>query len=147
MNGGLYKLTHDNDLNGILNCRGEMILDCKYRWIGNFSDGLIWVSPEYGNCFFTHSEVNFVIEGPFSVTSDFNEGRAAVKNDEWGVIDTDGNLIVPYHYDSISDFKDGLAKVRKDGKTGFIDRDGNEVIHCILDNASHFSEGFAPVYR
>ena len=44
-----------------------------------------------------------------------------VKNDEgkFGFMDRKGNLIVPYKYDDIYNFSEGLAAVMKDGKIGF----------------------------
>ena len=52
-------------------------------------------------------------------------------------------------YEIISNFKDGLAEVCKDGKWGFIDKNGNEVIPCkynpIEDSDHGFFEGLAVV--
>lgn len=51
-----------------------------------------------------------------------------------GIIDVDGNVIVPFKYNSINGFvwdKSGrLAVVNDDGLLGHVDLDGNEVIPC-----------------
>ncbi len=48
-------------------------------------------------------------------------------------------------YDDASDFSEGLAKVKLNGKHGFIDKEGNEVINCKYDWVNDFSEGLACV--
>lgn len=50
-------------------------------------------------------------------------------------------------YDSIIEFQEGLAIVKKDGKYGFIDKTGNEVIKAEYDYASDFESGFACVEK
>ena len=42
-------------------------------------------------------------------------------------------------------FKEGLARITRDGKAGFVDKAGNEVIPCKYDGASMFCEGMANV--
>lgn len=43
---------------------------------------------------------------------DFYEERAIVKNnDKYGIIDTQGNLVIPTEYDQIDHYIDGLAMV------------------------------------
>ena len=45
-------------------------------------------------------------------------------------------------YEIISNFRDGLAEVCKDGKWGFIDKNGNEVIPCKYDPIEGSDHGF-----
>jgi len=42
----------------------------------------------------------------------------------YGVIDPDGNMVLPFEYDSISWFRDGLARARKGETYGYIDLSG-----------------------
>jgi len=42
----------------------------------------------------------------------------------YGVIDPDGNTVLPFEYDSISGFRDGLARARKGETYGYIDLSG-----------------------
>jgi len=71
--------------------------------------------------------------------------------EEWtskcGVIDKTGNIVIPFIYDVIYDFSEGLAAVNKNGKCGFIDKTGNVVIPMIYDRVGSFSEGLAVVKR
>jgi hypothetical protein len=52
-------------------------------------------------------------------------------------------------YDEFSDFSDGLASVKKDGKWGVINKEGIEVIPIVYENqfALFFSEGLARVRK
>ncbi len=53
--------------------------------------------------------------------------------------------VVPCKYDGASNFSEGLAPVKLNGKWGFIDKLGNEVVPCKYDDVYHFSEGLAMV--
>ena len=44
-------------------------------------------------------------------------------------------------------FKEGLARVERNGKYGFIDEKGSLIIPCIYDDVSSFNEGLASVKR
>lgn len=79
----------------------------------------------------------------------FGEGLIAVpKNDKYGFVDVNGNLVIPYSYDDAMKFSDGLAPVAKiiDGeeKWGFIDKTGElKIEYQYEDVLSGFSNGIA----
>lgn len=88
--------------------------------------------------------------------SSFHDGRAIVKNVKlgedgyekvYGVIDKEGNEIVPCSYNFISSYHEGMAQVKKKGKFGFINTKGKEIIPCMYDETNLFSEGVAAVKR
>lgn len=54
-------------------------------------------------------------------------------------------LVIPFLYDYVSVFSEGLAIVKLNGKYGFIDKTGKEVISLKYDDASSFSKGLAEV--
>ena len=65
-------------------------------------------------------------------------------------IDTEENIptrnIIPFKYDSVSDFNEGLAIVTQNGRNAAIDKSGNEVFSLPYDDFSrHFSEGMLAV--
>ncbi len=75
-----------------------------------------------------------------------NEGRICVRDidsQKFGAIDINGNVKIPFIYDQLSAFNEGLASATKDGKCGFLDVNGNVVIPFIYDNATLFNGGIA----
>jgi len=76
-------------------------------------------------------------------------------NGKWGHIDKNGNNITPFIYDTIHNFKEGVAVVGKYVKFGFnnklmfgvIDRTGKEIIPLIYDNINDCSDGLLAVCK
>lgn len=66
------------------------------------------------------------------------------KNGKWGFLDKDGEVAVPYIYDSCEDYKNGIAVALKDGKTYLLDLFGNkrEII-----NSSSFRNSSFPMLK
>jgi hypothetical protein len=63
----------------------------------------------------------------------------------WGLIDRQGNYILPPTYSQIEQFAEGLALVSLHNKIGFINKKGEVVIPLEYDNGRSFSEGLAAV--
>ena len=60
--------------------------------------------------------------------------------DKWGFIDKRGNVVVPFKYDWVDKFSEGLACVELNGKYGCIDKQGNVVVPIKYDKVDDFSE-------
>ena len=77
------------------------------------------------------------------VVGEFSDGLAAVKENlhgNWGFIDEQGNLVIDFQYESVYDFREGLACVQNQyGFWGYIDKTGNVVIPCTYDHVTYFS--------
>lgn len=70
------------------------------------------------------------------------------KNGRYGFLDADRREVIPLIYEAAWNFRDGLARVRKNGgKYGFIDMTGKEVVPITYDNADDFKRGMAVVER
>lgn len=76
-----------------------------------------------------------------------NRPVPGIEPTEFGFIDESGELVIPFGYEHAYSFYEGLAAVRKGGKSGFIDVDGNVVIDFQFDCAVGFSEGVASVLK
>lgn len=79
---------------------------------------------------------------------DFKEGLAPVMNDEanWGYIDKNGKIVIPFGWALADNFSEGLALVADDTlKSGFINKKGELVIPCKWTIASSFTNGLASV--
>lgn len=146
-----------------------------YECAENFTEGLAWIKhpnfddqfryhieslegrygsfkPEGPKCYFIDKKGAKVL-GPYQGIRSFSEGLAAVmKNYKWGFIDKNGTVVIPFKYDRVGDFHEGLAAVdieqnpnRPGGKWGYIDRNGNNITSHKYDRAYDFSDGIAKV--
>jgi len=122
---------------GYMNAAGEIVIPIVYRHY-----------PEM----YAYRGAPPFSEGLVSIRSEYHEAI--------GVLDTTGNLIIPFYYAWGWAFSEGLMAVRTGGweqvsqeewvdtsRWGFIDRAGNVVIPLEFDHAGDFSEGLAPVRR
>lgn len=78
-------------------------------------------------------DVLFVIE----------EGSGDKERD--GLMDREGNVVVPMCFEGVGDFSEGLAPFERDGRWGYIDGTGRIVIPPTLPWAEPFHEGLAHV--
>lgn len=63
----------------------------------------------------------------------------------FGIMDKDGNVVVPPVYQQIHGFKEGRSLFQIEGKYGFFDENWNVVIQPIYKGAAEFSEELACV--
>lgn len=66
---------------------------------------------------------------------------------KWGYINKFGETVIPFIYDRIGRFSEGLAPVFNDGRKFYIDISGREVLSCGYDYIGNFSEGLAAVKK
>jgi hypothetical protein len=62
-----------------------------------------------------------------------------------GMIDRSGQVIIPFCFDALGDFSEGLARFERDGRWGYVDHTGKIVIPPTLPWAEDFHEGLAHV--
>jgi hypothetical protein len=121
---------------GIVDRRGQVI-ECPFDWICEFNEGLaaVYVRPKT-------KENKPLAFGPTL--------------EQWGFINTKGELVIPTKYTSARAFSHGLAPVYvggvndsctglHGGKWGFIDKSGKLVIEPQYATAASFAEGLATV--
>jgi hypothetical protein len=65
---------------------------------------------------------------------------------KWGYLNVNNEIAIKPGFEDASDFKEGMAFVKKDGKFGYIDKNGKTVIPFKYDMAGNFSNGVAIVY-
>lgn len=73
--------------------------------------------------------------------------RVALTDDQWGFIDKAGRWAIYPSFQYVSEFSEGLAAARINGKYGFIFTNGNWAIEPQYGNASIFSYGLAAVAK
>lgn len=147
----VYPFEGTNDLYGLINENSDIVLQPKYDYIDDFSEGMAAVfngniiddSVKHGFIDNTGQEVIPLI---YDVAWNFNDGLAKVmKADKWGFIDKTGKIIIPIAYDLIDEYSEDLAAVVNGGMTGFIDRNNKVVIPLMYYGALYFTEGLCSV--
>ncbi|MCL1863707.1 MAG: WG repeat-containing protein [Defluviitaleaceae bacterium] len=127
----------ENRRTGMLNQDGEVIVPFEYNWIGMFREGLAPVNKNNQVGFINEAGelVIPMIDGHVSIRGDdprwmarwahhgeFEDGFAVISKAVWdglerwdsnylGLIDTEGNVILPFEFDMINSFSEGLATV------------------------------------
>ncbi len=99
----------------------------------------------------------FIVEPIYTEVREFNEGLAAVKNEEkWGYLDENGDVAIDFIFDRATDFQNGVAFVGEINKEisvgsaygynyGLIDKNGQALTDIKYSNDNHFKFGFAVV--
>lgn len=143
---GLAKVYKDGW--GFINTKGEEVVPRKYGLADSFKDSLAVVADDdfkFGAINHQGEKVidleydllhNGILDGnavktPYKLERFFfkhiNEGLIpAYKNGKAGVIDYQGKIVIPFIYEYVSVFEQGLAIVIKDNQYGYIDRYGTE---------------------
>ena len=89
---------------------------------------------------------NFYVRNTYSEYKIFNDNTLASVQDpngKWGAIDINGKTVLPFIYESLRIFNEGVTTFSRDGKFGFIDINGKEVIAPQFDDVSAFNNGIA----
>lgn len=66
-------------------------------------------------------------------------------NKKYVIVNTKGDIVIPFEYSSVSRFEDGFTLVKDRGNTFFINKKGENVFNKVFEDADSFSNGLAPV--
>ena len=98
--------------------------------------------------------IDFEIEPVFEKVKPFSSGLAAIKNNgKWGFIDSNGQIIIPCEFTSVSDFYDGLSIVSMGDynietgdnniRYGVIDKFGSLIVESSYYYIDEYRNGYA----
>lgn len=111
----------------------------KNYWTFLKKDGTLWSGPNFYDFYVYDASKSYQIFNDNSLASLMNS------EDKWGAVNKEGKTIIPFQYEGLRVFTEGVAGFSKNGKFGFIDIHGNEVIKPQFDDASGFLNGLAVV--
>jgi hypothetical protein len=145
------------ELHGLINAKGDYILQPIYDFIYPETDGMILIQK--GDLMgFALRDGTIKIPIQYMMAHEFSDGIAAVMNgDHYGYIDKEQNTVLPFKFEDAGPFNEGLAYASIDKNPngadddifeegyGFIDRQGNFVIEPNYERAGTFRQGLAPV--
>ena len=128
---------------GYINTKGEYVLEPQFKDGGYFRCGMLGISMGDGQWGFMNLQGDTI--GSFDDQYSFME-RTGWKPDvawvnrdgKWGLIDTKGNIKIPFLYRRIYSANKEVMLVMKNNKWGYIDDGGNIVYPFIFDSASPF---------
>lgn len=126
-------------------------LDKKYDDVGDFSQGLCWISKSNKGGFMNNKFEEVIPPGDFQEQGGkpiFTEGLCGLKSKGmYGYIDLTGKEATPFKYDVGYPFSEGKAAVCYKWKWGFINKTGKEISKMDYDYAYPFADGMAIVVK
>lgn len=119
---------------GIIDTNGTRVFPAIFENIGAFDSTLTPVK-RYGKWGYANGEVDLIIEYQFDYAWAFENGRAKVELDgKQGIIDLEGNVIIPIDYQKLVIRKDTLIQVTTiENKMGLLSFDHVKVLPLIFD--------------
>lgn len=115
---------------GALGPAGEVLVSFEWDYIGKADDCYIVGKDEKKGILNSKGELRATLEwddiSSFYVKS--GDPLMARKGGKWGFIDLDGNQVIPFLWDNVYAFSQGVAKVETDNLSGFINKEGEYVI-------------------
>jgi hypothetical protein len=147
--GDLY-IASNNGSYGYIHKYGKAITPFDYEIAKDFRGGYAVVRKGglYG---LINSTGKFELNPSYKELDFINDTllKAADTDGMWGIIQVNGDTVVPFMYEAIGDFSENRALVSKGGQCGYIDETGHVIIHLkfnyspfLLQTAS-FKNGFA----
>ncbi|MFT3844306.1 MAG: WG repeat-containing protein [Lacibacter sp.] len=145
-----------NGLSGVIDKTGKLVAPYIYKRLGSFSEGIAEAENADGKVGFIDTRGKTVIPFQYSILTlrggvKCVNGIIPVTNQSGksGYIDKTGKLIVPFNYEEITNFSDGIGKVKTkfNGKVSYVNTKGEFVIPEKYDDGTIFMNGIAFVNR
>lgn len=114
-----------------LNTNTIILFNKEIKQIANISNSTLYERENFVKLYSNNEQKYFDSEGNEKENKEIlnNKLFADVKNGKWGFIDSNGNVIVDYIYDNVTEFNSyGFAGIKKDGKWGSINDEGKVII-------------------
>lgn len=124
----LQAMNLDDNKNTIINSKGEIQ--------EGLENGTIIQEENYLEIISDKAIKYFTLDGDETTYKNLfpnNTIYATKQNDKWGFKDSDGNVIVDYQYDFVTEQNGNSVGVKKDGKWGVLDLSGNVVKECTYE--------------
>lgn len=136
---------------GYINQMGKFVIKPKFTKAGDFTKFGVTSVIMNNSPVIIDTQGEPIVEGVlYSRIFDMDEnGFAKVKHPRrrlYGIINHEGKEIIPMIYDQISPFTNGIATVRKQGKSGFVDDKGKVIVEPKYDKTGLPSEGLIAVF-
>lgn len=118
----IYKVSQQT-LSGLCNIHNELVLDCKYSYIGELNDGKasVQMAHPYDNLRNVMGSVRDDGKPVASLKQVQKDGNVAVMQiGLWGVMSPEGKMLIPCQYDSLEYLSDDFYAVKFGKKLGIV---------------------------
>ena len=132
-----------DDMFGVIDAEGRVIVPLEYDFVGNMSEDIIVVSKDglYG-CFDKDGKLVIPLES--EEIREYVGGMARVRqNRKFGFMDKNGQILVNPFSDEVENFSEGCALVTLKDKKGFVTLQGDWITAPMYDGGTSFSGGMA----
>ncbi len=139
-----YIVKNDSGKYGLVNYSRKQMLDCKYTEIMHIYGSKMYIVKEENDIELVDAEGLIKLKNGFSEAVSIDNSNIIVKtNDNYGVISSSGENVIPQEYQDLKYLFEGNYIAKKDGKYGIIDTTGKVVVDYTYSNISFSSkEGF-----
>ena len=139
-----------NDNSGYIRKNGDTLTGFVFDLAGDFKNGYAIVNrkEKFG---LLNANGTFNIEPKYAELAFIGNGliKALTDDETWGILNVNGETILPFEYQAIGEFHEGLALVAKENKFGYINDQGLFIIpmkylfSSIMLSTGQFQNGFA----
>jgi hypothetical protein len=134
---------------GFIDKNGIVTIPPEYDWLSQFSEGLAIVSKN-GKVYFIdkNGQPALTTTHKLAFTIGFTNELCAVKKgktdkEKYGFINKNGELAIPYEYDAVTEFNNGVSSVKKNGLFGIINTSNQVIYPFELYFLGQFHDGMA----
>lgn len=85
-----------------------------------------------------YSDLYFIDNDLIAVTENY---------EKYVIVNTNGEIVIPFEYSSVESFEDGFALVTDNENTFFINKKGENIFDKVFEDAYGFSDGLAAVKK
>lgn len=127
----IARVTTDSNKDAIIDTNGEYIIPPGEYTICDIEKPLIRLKKSGVEAYRFANHEGYIFNTGYSKANDFQEGLAAVANDNlYGFIDTHRDFVIPPRFEEVTSlgFQNGLCLVKEKGKYGFINTSGQYMV-------------------
>lgn len=121
------------DLWGYVDSQGAPAIEARFEQAQDFEDGSAVVCLEKDKSLLIDLDGER-LAGPYELILELHDGlRLARYGERWGYLDSQGQIVIPFEFESGGHFGSGQATVTRNGQRLLINREGKVVGHCPWD--------------
>jgi len=138
-----YYFAYKNDSCGVIDLKGKTLIPFEYEQISEAWEDtkdvekhlIVQKNQKLGTISFTNKAV---IPIEFDGISGWVEygppAHYVVKNEKWGLMSYDGNVLIPAIYNNLHYHTNSIIECKKNGKYGVLDINNKEIVPCVNDS-------------